>query len=168
MTINFFLNWNEYHQALEFFRHNRRETAPEKVIGGLLLVASALWFFLDDLNMAAVIGLVVGLIVIFVGPIFRRWGLKRKWEREPIYQLEHAVSFSEEGIHFLMGRVESNLDWGYYQQMIESPDGFLLVYGNDAFNFFPKRAFNGEKMINEFRALAQKKLKKKDDSERTT
>ncbi len=171
MTINFFLNWNEYHAAQEFLRYSRSEVASEKVIGGLLLLASALWLFLDDLNLLAVIGLVIGLIVIFGLPAFRRWELRRKWEREPIYKTEHAVSFSKDGIHFLMGHVESNLDWGYYQQVIESPDGFLLVYGNDAFHYFPKRAFGGEQMINDFRKLATSKLARRTmsyDSERTT
>ncbi len=158
MTINFFLNRDEYHAAQEFFRHTRSLIEPEKVIGGLLLVASALWFFLDDLNLAAAAGLAAGLIMIFGPPIFRRWEANRKWKREPLYHTEHAVAFSEEGIHFVMGRIESNLDWQYYQRLVESPDGFLLVYGNDSFNFIPKRAFNGDGAINEFRALARKKL----------
>ncbi len=59
-----------------------------------------------------------------------------------------------------MGHVESNLDWKYYQRMIESPDGFLLIYGDDSFNLFPKRAFAGEEMDHEFRALARKNLKR--------
>ena len=58
-----------------------------------------------------------------------------------------------------MGIIESNLDWKYYQRLIEKPDGFLLVYGNDSFNLLPKRAFADETLIQEFRALASKKLK---------
>jgi hypothetical protein len=176
MTINFFLNWNEYHTAQKFFRRSRQGMAAEKVLGGLLMVASALWFCLNDLNLGAVAGLAAGLLVIFIPPVFRRWELKRKWEREPLYHTEHTVSFSEEGVHFLMGQIESKLDWGYYQRLVETPEGFLLVYGNEAFNYFPKRTFGNEQMINEFRALAQKKLKKNftdnrqptNDSERTT
>jgi hypothetical protein len=164
MTINFFLNWNEYHDAREFFRSSRGDIAPEKVTGGVLLVASALWFFLDNLNLLAVVGFAAGLIAIFAFPIFRRWEAKHKWEREPLYHTEHAVSFDESGVHFRMGGVESNLDWGYYQRMVESPDGFLLVYSNDSFNYLPKHAFDGEPAIDEFRSLASKNLKEKPDS----
>ena len=86
--------------------------------------------------------------------------MKRKWEREPLYQTEHTLSFGEEGIFLQMGNIESNLSWQYYRSVLESPDGFLLISCDDAFNFFPKRAFDGEIVINEFRVLAQKKLKK--------
>jgi YcxB-like protein len=161
LNINFYLKWEEYFEAQEFFRRYRYNIAPEKVIGGVLMTLSALWFFLDDLSLFAIIGLVAGLIIILAAPHLRRWDSKRKWNREPLYQTQHTVSFNEEGIYFLMGRIESNLDWRYYQWMLESSDGFLLIYGNDSFNFFPKRAFAGEGTINEFRKLVTSKLLKK-------
>ena len=160
VDLNFFLDWNEYFAAQEFFRQSRYSILPEKVIGGVLVTISAFWFFLDNLDPFAIIGLIMGLIIVFGFKHFRRWASKRKWEREPLYHTEHTISFSDEGVHFLMGHVESNLDWNYYQRMLESSDGFLLVYGDDSFNFFPKRAFTSEEMNNEFRALAMKKLKK--------
>jgi YcxB-like protein len=161
LNINFYLDWEEYFEAQEYFRRYRYNIAPEKVIGGVLMTLSALWFFLDDLSLFAIFGLVAGLIIILSAPHLRRWASKRKWNREPLYQTHHTVSFNEEGIYFLMGRIESNLDWRYYQWMLESADGFLLIYGNNSFNFFPKRAFPGEGMITEFRSLATSKLMKK-------
>ncbi len=161
VNINFFLDWNEYFAAQEFFRLSRYNIAPEKVIGGVLMTLSALWFFLDDLNLFAAIGFGAGMIMVFCAEPFRRWVSKRKWNREPLYRTEHTVSFSEEGVHFLMGQVESNLDWKYYQRMLESPEGFLLIYGNDSFNLFPKRAFPNPEMIDRFRSLAIEKLLKR-------
>ena len=101
----------------------------------------------------------VGLIVIFGVPLMRRWASKRKWNREPLYQTEHEIAFSDEGVYFRMGQIESNLVWHYYQRLVEGPDGFLLVYGNDSFNLLPKRAFTDDTLVQEFRALASKKLK---------
>jgi hypothetical protein len=160
MNINFLLEWDEYFAAQEYFRRRRYNIAPEKVVGGVLMTLSALWFFLDDLNLFAGIGLAAGIIIVFGAETFRRLISKHRWKREPLYRTEHAVSFSEDGVHFVMGRVESNLDWKYYQRMLESPEGFLLIYGNDSFNLFPKRAFANDEMIDAFRALAGKKLNK--------
>jgi YcxB-like protein len=157
-SINFFLSWKEYFSAHEYFRFARYQLAPERVAGGLLMAISAFWFFLDHLNLLAVIGLAIGMIIVFGLPLIRRWSWKRKWEREPLYREQHEVSYSEEGIRYLMGHVESNLDWKYYQRMLESPDGFLLIYGDDAFNLLPKRAFANDEMINQFRKLAAAKL----------
>ncbi|MGH9768714.1 MAG: YcxB family protein [Blastocatellia bacterium] len=152
--IRFFLNWKEYFAAREFLRASRDPIAPEKVGGGLLIVASALMYLFSDLNLAAFGALALGLIIGFGVPVIRRWRAKRKWEREPLYQAEHTLSFGEEGIFLQMGHIESNLSWQYYRSVLESPDGFLLISGDDAFNFFPKRAFDGENVINQFRTLA--------------
>jgi len=160
--IHFFLNWNEYFDAREFLRASRNLIAPEKIIGGLIAVSSALWYFFSGLNPAAYGGLAIGLITIFGIPAIRRWRAKRKWECEPLYHTEHTLSFSEEGVQLQMGQIESSLNWQYYRSILESPDGFLLVSGEEAFNFFPKRAFGDELMIGEFRRLASSKLAKRE------
>lgn len=156
--IRFFLNWQEYFDAREFLRASHILIAPEKVIGGLIAVSSALWYFLSGLNPAAFGGLALGLVIIFGVPAIRRWRAKCKWEREPLYHTEHTLEFSEEGIFLQMGNIESNLNWRYYRSVLESPDGFLLITAEDAFNFFPKRAFGSENLINQFRLLAWKNL----------
>jgi hypothetical protein len=156
--IRFFLNWKEYFAAREFLRAGRTPVVPEKIGGGLLIAMGALLFFFSGLNLVAFGALALGLIVSIGIPAFRRQASKRKWEREPLYHMEHTLSFGEEGIFLRMGPIESNLNWQYYRSALESPDGFLLISYNDAFNFLPKRAFDGEIVINEFRALTQKKL----------
>lgn len=158
-TINFFLQWEEYFAAQEFFRRRQQPVAPEWSWGGLLILAGVILLFVDRMDFLAAGALLVGMIVIFAAPWIRRTASKRKWDREPLYQTEHEVAFGAEGVYFRMGIIESNLDWQYYQRMLENPDGFLLVYGNDSFNLLPKRAFADEKLIQEFRILASKKLK---------
>jgi hypothetical protein len=71
---------------------------------------------------------------------------------------EHLVSFSAEGIHYLLDDIESNLDWNYYQSWAESPEGFLLISAEDVFNFIPKRAFPDEARQVEFRKFLTAKL----------
>jgi len=159
LEVRFHLDWDEYYEAKEFLLRDRYPLAPEKIVGGALLVASALWFFLDSLNLYAILGLAAGLLVLFSAPLIRRWNTRRKWKREPFYAIEHVVSVSEDGIEYLMGQTKSSLNWLYYQRMIESPDGFLLIYGNDSFNLLPKRAFQNEETIGTFREIASKKLK---------
>lgn len=157
--INFFLQWEEYFAAQEFFRRRRQSIAPEWGWGGLLILLGLILLFWAGLSIFAVDALLIGLVVIFGVPIIRRWVSKRKWQREPLFQTEHEVAFSEDGVYFRMGHIESNLDWKYYQRIMEYPEGLLLVYGGDSFNLLPKRAFADEKLIGDFRSLAQKKLK---------
>lgn len=158
-SIKFFLQWEEYYAAQEFFRRDRQSFAPEWLVGGLLALAGAALLFVDGIGVFAAGVALAGLAVIFFAPMARRWASNHKWQREPLYETEHEVELSEDGVYFRMGVIESNLDWNYYQHLMESPEGLLLVYGNDSFNFLPKRAFADEKQLNEFRALATSKLK---------
>jgi hypothetical protein len=161
--IRFFLTWQEYYAAQEFLRADRNLIAPEKVVGGLLMALSALGYFFSRLNPIAFGGLALGLAVMFGAPAIRLLALKRKWEREPLYHAEHTLAYGEEGVFLQMGHIESNLNWQYFRCVLESPDGFLLISGDDAVNFFPKRAFGGEPGVNQFRRLAQKKLEAQQD-----
>lgn len=158
-SINFFLQWEEYFAAQEFFRRSRQSVAPEWLAGGALLLVGLAMLFVEGLSWLAAVVLVVGVVVILAAPLIRRWASKRKWQREPLYETEHEVAFRDEGVYFRMGVIESNLDWKYYQRVMESPNGLLVVYGNDSFNFLPKRAFANEKLLDEYRSLATSKLK---------
>jgi len=159
MTINFFLSWEEYFAAQEFFRRRGSKLAPEYPLGGALLVAGVVLLFMGDLGIFAAAVLILGLMVVFAAPLLRRWASRRKWLREPLYQTEHTVAASDDGVYFQMGKIESNLVWHYYQRFVESPEGFLLVYGGESFNYLPKRAFADAESIAQFRALASKNLK---------
>lgn len=159
-TIKFYLQWEEYFAAQEFFRRSRQTIDPLRIWGAVLMLLGSFVFFLGGL------GIYLGAYVFLVGVNLligahwvHRWVSKRKWEGEPLYHTEHEVALSEDGVYFRMGQIESNLDWMYYQRLVESPDGLLLVYGNDSFNLLPKRAFAEETLLNKFRAIAQKKLK---------
>jgi hypothetical protein len=160
ITINFQLEWSEYHAAAELLRHTRYLLAPERAIGGLVLIGSVAWFFIGDLDLRSAFTFTAGLAVIFGAPLFRRLARQQHWRTEPFYQAPTTFTFSEGGIHFVMGRVESSLDWKYYQRFLETPDAFIFVYAKKAISLFPKRAFADERQLAEFRDLVRQKLER--------
>jgi hypothetical protein len=159
VQVKFSLGWKEYYEAQEFFRRSRHEVAPESVVGAALGLLAIILLLARSAAAYSLAACAAGAIVYLATPWLRRLTLKRRWARRPVYQAEHSVSFEEQGINYLMGWVESNFGWGYYERLLESPGGFLLVYGNDSFSLLPKRAFASEQSIDEFRALAAAKLK---------
>lgn len=158
IDLNFFLQCDEYYQALEFFRRQRATASKDKLVGGLLiLLGAALWLVTVSGALFAIF-LVVGVAVALTSAPLRRLIFRQKWVREPLFSTEHKISANEQGVFFQMGQIESNLPWTYYESFLESTDGFLLVYG-DSFNFLPKRVFAGDTAIQQFRGLLEKKLK---------
>src|SRR5262245_46947722 len=98
MDINFFLKWEEYFAAQEFFHYSRAGLTPEYFRGGVLIVVGAFLFSIGNLTFIAVGSMILGLLIIFCAPLFRRWESRYKWNREPLYQTEHKVAASDEGI----------------------------------------------------------------------
>jgi hypothetical protein len=127
LNLRFFLDWQEYFAAQEFFR---RQSAD-----------------------------LLARVALLVSKPLRRLAFHKRWQREPLFQQEHQVSFDHDGLYFRMGQIESNLPWPYYESFAESADGFLLIYG-DSFNLLPKRVFADEVQINELRKLLAKNLRK--------
>ena len=159
IDLNFFLQCDEYYQALEYFRRQRASASADKLVGLLLtLLGAALWLVTGNGALFAIF-LAVGIAVALTSAPLRRLLFQQKWEREPLFSAEHKILASEQGVYFRMGQIESNLPWSYYESFLETADGFLLVYG-DSFNFLPKRVFGGETAIQQFRELLAKKLKR--------
>lgn len=159
IDLNFFLQRDEYYQALEYFRRQRATASADKVVGALLMLLGATLWLVTGNAALFVIFLAVGVAVALTSAPLRRVIFQQKWAREPLFSTEHTVSASEQGVFFRMGKIESNLPWTFYESFLENAEGFLLVYG-DSFNFLPKRVFAGDSAIQEFRELVAKKLKK--------
>lgn len=157
ISLRYFVDWKEYYRAERFLLRQQHWVLPEQFSGALLLLLAIFFRYFDFPLGYSILPLIAGILFLCV-PVFRHLGLRKRWEREPILQAEHIVSYAQDGIHYLLNGIESNLDWKYYQRWIESPQGFLLVYGQDVFNLIPKSAFDSPATINNFRQLIAGKL----------
>jgi hypothetical protein len=157
IRVRFSLTWKEYYDAYRFLLRGQR-VPVDKIFGGALLLLGAALYLMERDLFYWLGACALGLALLCVPPLRRRLEFKRKWSREPLHQAEHIVAFEEEGISYVQGPVASRLDWNYYQRMIESREGFLLVYGDEIFSLIPKRAFADEQTMAQFRALTATKL----------
>lgn len=157
IDLNFFLQRDEYYAAMEFYRQQRTGLSTDKKVGGILiLLGAASWIVLGNLPLSVAL-FVTGVAVALLSHPLRARGFRTRWEREPLFRAEQTLSFDDQGIAFKIGHVESNLPWTYYENWMESPNGFLLIYG-ESFNFFPKRTFADTHSIESFRQLLNKKI----------
>ena len=158
IKLSFSVSWQEYYAAQRFLQRRHYGLATAKYHGGALIILGALIWYAHGYSIVPLGAAIAGLGLLFGLPLLRRFELKRRWAREPIYHAEHLVSCTEQGIAYTMGRVASQIGWGYYTQLLESSEGFLLISGQDVFNLIPKRAFPNEQVMDEFRRLATAKL----------
>ena len=76
-----------------------------------------------------------------------------EFRSNPKFREEHELTLSKEGLHFRTATIDSSVKWTHYSQVLETPKVFILVYGKRMFSVLPKRAFGGEKQVQEAREL---------------
>lgn len=80
------------------------------------------------------------------------------FKRNPKFRTEYALTFRPEGIRFKTATIDSNLDWSYYDGVVEDSRLFLLRYGKSLYTVIPKSAFTNEGDMDRFRELARMKI----------
>lgn len=65
----------------------------------------------------------------------------KSFHRDPRLKEEHTMTFSDEKIVFEVRNMTASLKWKQYFRYAESPDFYLLYYGQEAFLILPKAAF---------------------------
>ncbi len=83
---------------------------------------------------------------------------KIEFQRNPKFREEYHLTFSRENIHFKTASLDSTLQWTHYDRVIESPNLFLLMYGKGLYTLIPKRCFNSEEEVTEFRSLLNRTI----------
>lgn len=157
-TLQFSIDSNEYYLAERFMLRKRGSMISEQILGAAFLLASIIIFTIPAFFGLGILATLIGLILLSV-PLFRKLGLKKRWQREAILRAKHYVQFSPAGIHYSLNEIESDLDWKYYQSWLETPDEFLLICSNDVFALIPKRAFPNDQIQAAFRELLSTKLR---------
>src|SRR5207244_8873723 len=98
VNVKFSINWKEYYRADRFLRRHDKGQTPDKFIGVALMILGT------ALSMAGVswpyplLAVIIGLGLLFGPSLRRRFEIKRRWAREPIYTVEHVASCSDQGI----------------------------------------------------------------------
>jgi hypothetical protein len=104
------------------------------------------------LTLSGMLLLLTGMINLIIPRI--------RYRKEPKYQSEYKLNFTEENLKFITGDIDSTISWDYYKEAYENKDFYFLVYMRDAYSIIPKRVFKTQENIDEFRCLVESKLGK--------
>ena len=157
VELSFTYTEDEYTSAARAFY--ARGTDPNfQFYLGLGVVAAALllaWLAGDPYMGGSVV--FAGLVVL-AWRLYWRSALRRHFRRNPKFREAYRLTFTDEGLYFRAGEMESRLGWGFYTGVWETADFYYLVYGKDMFSLVPKRAFRGRRQEAAFRELLRSKL----------
>jgi hypothetical protein len=137
----------------------------------IFLIVSSLYFFLSDYSYLSDLDLVVlqvfsylnllgGVLLPFLlrpkviaSSPFRRRERDRAWQNTPIMREARTITATENGLTIKGETWETFWKWNACHYFFETEQGFLIRFFSGESRFFPKRIFNSEAQIYEFRQL---------------
>ena len=133
------------------------------VLGFWVLIIS---FFLgktigiDILGAAAFFSLAINYFNPYFSSTLKKYQFSRSWKW--LSNLHHPITIdvNEESLKITGINFENRMQWQLYIQAIETKNLFMLYQTKRIFNIIPKRTFNSNKQIEEFRELLCTKILK--------
>lgn len=158
IELRFTYTEDEFAEAWQFYAM-RAILKKSDVIVSLAAMAFSLGMaYLNGANWIWESLFVVGFLLLMGNVIGYFVMPRQRFRREPKYQDEYSLSFSEQGIHFKTTHVESKLEWAMYDKLWIVPRHYLLFYGRDLFTIIPKRVFTNSEEAQRFDEMIRRKL----------
>ena len=123
---------------------------PAMVVSGVAGVylwrsPSLHWLSIASIGISGVFVLILSLAFVVIPPLAFR--------REPKFQDEYSLTFSQECIHFKTTHIDSQLQWSIYSRALIDAHSYVLYYGNGSFSVIPKRVFQSADQQRTFEQL---------------
>ena len=131
-----------------------------KLLSIILLVLGILSTTAHGFGWGTVFCLIVSFVLwTGVQPIFIIAMITAYFKKRKAF-LFHRIAFDESELKITTDKSEQRRSWDFYDQIIESKNLFLLVFGKGLYYMIPKHAFVSEGSINIFRDLARNHIKR--------
>jgi hypothetical protein len=91
---------------------------------------------------------------------FQRYFIALSWKNHPSLRETMNLEFTQEWMNLKGESFESKLRWKIFVKFLETKNLFLLYHSKIVFNMIPKRAFNSDEEIQQFREMLSTKIRK--------
>jgi hypothetical protein len=157
LTLQFNYTEAEYVSAVQSY-YNRLLHVKTYIIGVSILVLAGLWWWLYTGEQMVLFGLSAFALLVVRPLIFYCFSPRSHFRRKPRLRDTQLLSCSEDGIELKTGNLNSQLKWQVYRQAYETPQFYLLFYGEQLFTIIPKRVFANVDQEARFRELLKRKI----------
>lgn len=159
ISLRFKYTEEEYVAALRFYLMHSPDSWIRFAVSSFFIAAGLYLGWLLDMDLGvllpfALIGLFWLLFWILVLAVFPH----QAFRREPKFQDEYFLQFSEDGIHFKTAQIDALVQWSLYTKVLENDRFYILVYGKNMLSVTPKRAFTSADQEAAFNRLLKQKF----------
>lgn len=128
---------------------------------GLLIIFTIYLFINNGVSIMPIILIILLFIVSIIFAVLYVFQPGIFYDKINKFNQQYHLEFRDNRILFKTNGINSELDWNFYEALWENDNFFYIIHSKEMYTLIPKRVFNNEMEIIEFKNLFMKYNDKK-------
>ena len=162
MVLNFKYTRDEYIQSRRSFLFmNKTVKKLDLILIGLLMLFT-LYLFIN--NGFSTMPIVLSILLFIISAVFAVLYIFQPgmfYDKIDKFKQQYSLEFNDDRILFKTDDINSELEWNFYEALWENDNFFYIIHSKEMYTLIPKRVFDNEMEITEFKNLFMKYNDKK-------
>lgn len=162
MILNFKYARDEYIKSRRnYLFMNKTIKKLDLTLIGLLIIFTIYLFINNGVSIMPIILIILLFIVSIIFAVLYVFQPGIFYDKINKFNQQYHLEFRGNRILFKTNGINSELDWNFYEALWENDNFFYIIHSKEMYTLIPKRVFNNEMEIIEFKNLFMKYNDKK-------
>lgn len=162
MILNFKYTRDEYVKSRRnYLFMNKTIKKLDLTLIGLLIIFTIYLFINNGVSIMPIILIILLFIVSIIFAVLYVFQPGIFYDKINKFNQQYHLEFRDNRILFKTNGINSELDWNFYEALWENDNFFYIIHSKEMYTLIPKRVFNNEMEIIEFKNLFMKYNDKK-------
>ncbi|WP_462351103.1 YcxB family protein [Fusobacterium varium] len=162
MILSFKYTRNEYIKSRRnYLFMNKIIKKTDLILVGLLGLFTLYLFLNNGFSTMFIILYILLFILLAIFSVLYIFQPGMFYDKIDKFKQQYYLEFKDNKIFFRTDDISSELEWNFYEALWENDDFFYIIHSKEMYTLIPKRVFNNEMEMIEFKELFMKYNDKK-------
>lgn len=162
MKLSFKYTRNEYIKSRRnYLFMNKIIKKTDLILVGLLGLFTLYLFLNNGFSTMFIILCILLFILLAIFSVLYIFQPGMFYDKIDKFKQQYYLEFKDNKIFFRTDDISSELEWNFYEALWENDDFFYIIHSKEMYTLIPKRVFNNEMEMIEFKELFMKYNDKK-------
>lgn len=162
MILSFKYTRNEYIKSRRnYVFMNKIIKKTDLILVGLLGLFTLYLFLNNGFSTMFIILCILLFILLAIFSVLYIFQPGMFYDKIDKFKQQYYLEFKDNKIFFRTDDISSELEWNFYEALWENDDFFYIIHSKEMYTLIPKRVFNNEMEMIEFKELFMKYNDKK-------
>lgn len=162
MILSFKYTRNEYIKSRRnYLFMNKIIKKTDLILIGLLGLFTLYLFLNNGFSTMFIILCILLFILLAIFSVLYIFQPGMFYDKIDKFKQQYYLEFKDNKIFFRTDDISSELEWNFYEALWENDDFFYIIHSKEMYTLIPKRVFNNEMEMIEFKELFMKYNDKK-------